>query len=213
MLTGSRGLAAEDLRGTVKSVDRVNSRMVVHDELAQRDVVVNFNNLTALNVEQEPSDGPQGREARCSYRDHGFDHRFQGHRGGAWHHELDAQPDRSSAEFWHNFRHNLFKPLLLFFYLGFLVPILRVHFEFPYVMYQALTIYLLIAIGWHGGEELAHLDPATFRSIVGFMFVGFVTNTSSASSPTSSFGVRPGCGGSTRRRSRAITARTPPARS
>ena len=25
-------------------------------------------------------------------------------------------------EFWHNFTHNLFKPLLLFFYLGFLVP-------------------------------------------------------------------------------------------
>ena len=71
--------------------------------------------------------------------------------------------NRSSAEFWHNFRHNLFKPLLLFFYLGFLVPILRVHFEFPYVMYQALTIYLLIAIGWHGGEELAHLNPDTSR--------------------------------------------------
>src|SRR5262249_16461339 len=30
------------------------------------------------------------------------------------------------AEFWHNFTHNLFKPLLLFFYMGFLVPILRV---------------------------------------------------------------------------------------
>ena len=39
---------AEELRGTVKSVDRVNSRMVVHDEMAQRDVVVNFNKLTAL---------------------------------------------------------------------------------------------------------------------------------------------------------------------
>ena len=59
----------------------------------------------------------------------------------------------------HNFRHNLFKPLLLFFYMGFLVPILRVKFEFPYVIYQGLTIYLLIAIGWHGGEELAHADP------------------------------------------------------
>ena len=66
---------------------------------------------------------------------------------------------------------------MLFFYLGFLVPILRVHFEFPYVMYQALTIYLLIAIGWHGGEELAHLNPDHIGSIVGFMFVGFLTNT------------------------------------
>ena len=59
------------------------------------------------------------------------------------------------GEFWHNFTHNLFKPLLLFFYMGFLIPILRVKFEFPYVIYQGLTIYLLIAIGWHGGEELA----------------------------------------------------------
>ena len=39
---------ADELRGTVKSVDGENSRMVVHDELAQRDVVVNFNRLTTL---------------------------------------------------------------------------------------------------------------------------------------------------------------------
>src|SRR5262249_45269173 len=88
-----------------------------------------------------------------------------------------AEPSHSIlGEFWNNFRHNLFKPLLLFFYLGFLVPILKVHFEFPYVMYQALTIYLLIAIGWHGGEELAHLDPNNIKAIVGFMFAGFLTN-------------------------------------
>lgn len=80
------------------------------------------------------------------------------------------------AEFWHNFTHNLFKPLLLFFYMGFLVPILRVKFEFPYVIYQGLTIYLLIAIGWHGGEELADLDPRALGSVFGFMTVGFITN-------------------------------------
>jgi len=28
-------------------------------------------------------------------------------------------------DFWHNFTHNLFKPLLLFFYFGFLIPIRR----------------------------------------------------------------------------------------
>jgi hypothetical protein len=33
---------------------------------------------------------------------------------------------------WPNFTHNLFKPLLLFFYLGFLIPILKARFEFPY---------------------------------------------------------------------------------
>ena len=81
------------------------------------------------------------------------------------------------AEFWHNFTHNLFKPLLLFFYLGFLVPILKVKFEFPYAIYQALTIYLLIAIGWHGGEELSSLDPKVLGSVVGFMAVGFITNS------------------------------------
>ncbi|MBX9791195.1 MAG: sodium-dependent bicarbonate transport family permease [Pirellulales bacterium] len=91
--------------------------------------------------------------------------------------------------FWENFRHNLFKPLLLFFYMGFLVPILRVEFEFPYVIYQGLTIYLLVSIGWHGGEELAKIfdptvvaaegasaDPHLISHAAGFMVVGFITN-------------------------------------
>ncbi len=86
-------------------------------------------------------------------------------------------PHRSIlAEFWYNFRHNLFKPLLLFFYMGFMVPILRVKLDFPNVIYQGLTIYLLIAIGWKGGEELAELDPSVLGSVAGFMGVGFVTN-------------------------------------
>ena len=79
-------------------------------------------------------------------------------------------------EFWHNFTHNLFKPLLLFFYFGFLIPILKVRFEFPYVIYQGLTMYLLLAIGWHGGEELAGVKASSIGSLVGFMVVGFVLN-------------------------------------
>ena len=79
-------------------------------------------------------------------------------------------------EFWQNFTHNLFKPLLLFFYLGFLIPILKVRFEFPYVIYQGLTMYLLLAIGWHGGEELAVIKPSSIDNIAGFMVVGFVLN-------------------------------------
>ena len=79
-------------------------------------------------------------------------------------------------EFWENFRHNLFKPLLLFFYMGFLVPILGVKLDFPHVIYQGLTIYLLIAIGWHGGEELAKLKVETLTHAVGFMIVGFILN-------------------------------------
>src|SRR6185369_6738279 len=79
-------------------------------------------------------------------------------------------------EFANNVLHNLFKPLLLFFYMGFLVPILRVPFEFPKVAYQAITIFLLIAIGWHGGEELASLGKHEFLQAGGFMIVGFITN-------------------------------------
>jgi uncharacterized protein len=79
-------------------------------------------------------------------------------------------------EFWHNFTHNLFKPLLLFFYFGFLIPILKVRFEFPYVIYQGLTMYLLLAIGWHGGEELAKISRSSIGVIVGFMAVGFALN-------------------------------------
>ncbi len=78
-------------------------------------------------------------------------------------------------EFWHNFTHNLFKPLLLFFYFGFLIPILKVRFEFPYVIYQGLTMYLLLAIGWHGGEELAKIHTGIW-TIVGFMVLGFILN-------------------------------------
>ncbi|OBG97987.1 sodium-dependent bicarbonate transport family permease [Mycobacterium sp. E3251] len=79
-------------------------------------------------------------------------------------------------EFWQNFTHNLFKPLLLFFYFGFLIPILKVRFEFPYVIYQGLTMYLLLAIGWHGGEELAKISAGSVGGIVGFMVLGFVLN-------------------------------------
>jgi hypothetical protein len=39
-----------------------------------------------------------------------------------------------------------------------------------------LTIYLLIAIGWHGGEELAHLRSTELAQAGGFMLVGFITN-------------------------------------
>lgn len=79
-------------------------------------------------------------------------------------------------EFLQNFEHNLFKPLLLFFYFGFLLPLLKVDFEFPYVIYQGLTMYLLLAIGWHGGEELAAINASSIAQIVGFMAVGFVLN-------------------------------------
>ncbi|WP_437190653.1 sodium-dependent bicarbonate transport family permease [Planctomicrobium sp. SH527] len=79
-------------------------------------------------------------------------------------------------EFGHNFIHNLFKPLLLFFYAGFLIPILRVKFEFPKVLYQSITIYLLVSIGWHGGEELAKLSSGSLMQALGFVIIGIATN-------------------------------------
>ncbi|MDB5334692.1 MAG: putative permease [Planctomycetaceae bacterium] len=86
-------------------------------------------------------------------------------------------PQTLFEEFLSNVLHNLFKPLLLFFYAGFLIPILRVKFEFPKAVYQGLTIYLLLAIGWHGGEELALLGSSSLAQALGFMVLGFVTNT------------------------------------
>ena len=79
-------------------------------------------------------------------------------------------------QFVDNFLHNLFKPLLLFFYLGFLVPLLKVPFDFPYAVYKGLIIYLLLSIGWHGGEELATLSAGDLGRASGFMALGFVTN-------------------------------------
>ncbi len=89
---------------------------------------------------------------------------------------VEAIPRSIAEDFFDNFRHNLFKPLLLFFYMGFLVPILKVKFEFPYVIYQGLTIFLLIAIGWKGGEELSLLTVEELPPALGFMATGFMLN-------------------------------------
>lgn len=76
----------------------------------------------------------------------------------------------------HNFTTNLFQPLLLFFFMGFVIPLLKVPFEFPKALYQSLTIYLLVAIGWHGGELMAQQSPAELAIAGGLVAVGFVTN-------------------------------------
>ncbi len=78
--------------------------------------------------------------------------------------------------FWDNFRSNLFKPLLLFFYLGFAIAILKIPFEFPQPLYQGLIVYLLISIGWNGGEELSALSSGTMAQAIMFMVIGFITN-------------------------------------
>lgn len=172
--TGAPAIAADGpIRGEVRSIDRATSQAVVHDEESKRDVTVHLSSLA------RPSSLRPGRNV--DLRDLKPGTKVVVHEGVmASRLEIDdAQPKERGPilrEFWHNFTHNLFKPLLLFFYLGFLVPILKVEFEFPYAMYQALTIYLLLAIGWHGGEELAKIDPSLLGNVAGFMAVGFLTN-------------------------------------
>lgn len=89
---------------------------------------------------------------------------------------IEVKQESPLGQFWHNLTKNLFKPLLLFFYFGFLIVLLRVPFEFPYAVYQGLTIYLLVAIGWHGGEELANLSQASLMQAGLYMAVGFIAN-------------------------------------
>lgn len=81
------------------------------------------------------------------------------------------------VQFGHNLAINLLKPLLLFFFVGLAIPLLKIHLEFPNSVYQALVIYLLISIGWHGGEQLAELPVSELIHATAFMLVGFLTNT------------------------------------
>ena len=80
------------------------------------------------------------------------------------------------GQIWHNFKTNLFQPLLLFFFMGFSVPLLKVPFDFPKPLYQSLTIYLLIAIGWHGGELMAQQSSAELAVAGGLIVIGFFVN-------------------------------------
>jgi hypothetical protein len=165
---------ADEIKGKIKSVDRVKSQILIHDSANERDVVVNLPTGTSLRSTADKrlglKDVHEGSTVVIS--DSITASKVVVDLADA------SKPKKTMfQEFWYNFSHNLFKPLLLFFYLGFLVPILRVKLEFPYVVYQALVIYLLIAIGWKGGEELAALESNQFGSILTFMVLGFLTNT------------------------------------
>ncbi len=173
MMAAAVPALAGQIKGEIKSIDPGTSRAVIHDEETKQDISVSLAGL-AGGTSSGLSKGVDIKALKPGVKvvvNEGI---------VASSLEIaDARPKARGPmlqEFWHNFTHNLFKPLLLFFYLGFLVPILKVEFEFPYVMYQALTIYLLLAIGWHGGEELARIDPKSIGSVAGFMVVGFVLN-------------------------------------
>lgn len=51
-----------------------------------------------------------------------------------------------------------FEPVILFFLLGLLAALLRSDLKIPGVVYEALSIFLLLAIGLKGGVELARHD-------------------------------------------------------
>lgn len=79
-------------------------------------------------------------------------------------------------DFFLEFAQKLFQPLLLFFYAGFLIPLLKVPYKFPKQIYQGIVLYLLVAIGWHGGEELAGMSGNGFVEALGFAVIGFCAN-------------------------------------
>ena len=61
---------------------------------------------------------------------------------------------------------NLLIPAVLFFALGFLARIIRSDLRFPPDLAKALSIYLLMAIGIHGGYELGHAQLLTALNAV-----------------------------------------------
>ena len=69
---------------------------------------------------------------------------------------------------------NMLIPAILFFALGFVAQRVRSDLKFPSDLAKALSIYLLVAIGLHGGMELARIDPVdAIGVIVAAMGLGF----------------------------------------
>lgn len=61
---------------------------------------------------------------------------------------------------------NLLIPAVLFFALGFIARVIRSDLRFPAELSKLLSIYLLVAIGIHGGHELARASMLTAASSV-----------------------------------------------
>jgi hypothetical protein len=69
---------------------------------------------------------------------------------------------------------NLFIPAILFFALGFISRLIRSDLKFPPDLAKALSIYLLVGIGLHGGMELAHSPINTALDAIGVaLLLGF----------------------------------------
>lgn len=69
---------------------------------------------------------------------------------------------------------NLLIPAVLFFALGFIARVIKSDLRFPPDLAKALSIYLLMAIGLHGGYELAKADLLTaLNAIMWALILGF----------------------------------------
>lgn len=69
---------------------------------------------------------------------------------------------------------NLLLPAVLFFGLGFGAQLIRSDLKFPSDLAKALSIYLLVGIGLHGGMELAKVDPmSALGSVFAALGLGF----------------------------------------
>ncbi|MBM7702356.1 sodium-dependent bicarbonate transport family permease [Metabacillus iocasae] len=70
---------------------------------------------------------------------------------------------------------NILSPAVLFFVLGLIAAVLKSDLAFPKSIGEALSLYLLIAIGLKGGIELAHYSVNdVFIPIIGALFLGTI---------------------------------------
>lgn len=70
---------------------------------------------------------------------------------------------------------NLLIPAVLFFALGFLARAIKSDIRLPQDLAKMMSIYLLVAIGLHGGYELSKADLVTaFNAVIWAIVLGFV---------------------------------------
>lgn len=68
---------------------------------------------------------------------------------------------------------NLVSPVVLFFVLGVIAALVKSDLKFPAGLSEALSIYLLVAIGIKGGMELSHYELQTvIKPMIGTLFLG-----------------------------------------
>jgi uncharacterized protein len=72
--------------------------------------------------------------------------------------------------------HNLTAPMPMFFLLGILATLIRSDLKVPDALYISLTLYLLAAIGLHGGAEIREVGiTAIWMPLMGAWLLGILT--------------------------------------